>query len=481
MNASIYDALKAMPYSLESEQSVIGGLLLDSGKFWDVQELVSEPDFYRQDHRLIFGVIRDLHFAREKVDVITISEALKAKGFKANDYGGLAYLTLLAKDTPSAANVTSYAKRVKQLSIKRQLIEGMQVVVGEALGNQGATDDELTGLIGAAQSLLARLELMQMGGDQSVTLSQSQKAALELMQLYEQKRGGVIGIDTGLRFLNDTIGGWHDTDYIVVQGRSGMGKTALALTFARAAAKQSRVGIISTEMADSQLGLRSISGGSGVDMGRIRRGQLEESDWLAISIAVKSDYLAGVSKNIRINDKALDIDTIKAQARAWKRDFGLELLILDYVQNVSVDRKGYGGSEKTATVMTVSGELKQLAKQLKIPVIALAQTKRDVDSRTDKRPSGADVMWAAQIEQDADVMLGAYRHEYYDKDCQDAKGMAELIITKNRHGATDTGITVFRPNRMDFVDAEEGAIAQYMSAINQQQNKRRSASTEEIF
>lgn len=465
------------PHSIEDEQSTLGAILVtslpshskvDASETWyAVTESVDTPDFYRESHRMIFAAMKVAHERGMPVDILTLQGILKSQNNLENA-GGFAYLAQLTKDTPSAANVKHYAKRVKVLATKRRFIENMTAAMGVAFSDS-SDENELSALLETAGASIARLELEQTGGDRSVSMRQAQKQALGLMELYASKRGGVIGIDTGLQSLNDAIGGWHDTDMIVVQARSGMGKTAFAMSLAKAAAKNSRVGFISTEMASSQLALRRIAQSSGVGMGDIRRGNITEDGWSSISHAIYNDVQSGLAERIWINEEAIELDAIKRQARAWKRERGIELLIVDYLQNIAVsNRKGITG-EKVQEVMAVSRELKQLAKQLKIPVIALAQTKRDVDARSDKRPSNADVMWASQIEQDADVMIGLYRHAKYVPDfCsvdEAVKNMAEVIVTKNRHGELATHYCVFHPQRMDFLDADPSGIIQYQQAL----------------
>ena len=477
--------LKIPAHSIADEQSVIGGLILagmngDGGRVWDlVSEILTANDFYRADHRAIYGAIAALIDRNMPIDILAISNVLRETN-SLDDAGGFVYLATMAKDTPSAANIETYAKTVKTMAAKRRLVSSIQSVLDMAWSSGGATEGEFEALLGMAGDAVSRSEMELSGGDTSLTMQQAQKQALDLLNIYSQKRGGVIGIDTGLQALNDAVGGWHDTDFIVVQGRSGMGKTAFALSLAKAAAGRDRVGIISTEMATVQLAMRRISQGSGVSMTDIRKGNLDDDKWAHIARTITSDVDTGLGKRIKINDTALELDDIKRQARAWKREFGLNLLIVDYIQNVSVsNRRGISG-EKVQEVMTVSRELKQLAKRLKIPVIGLAQTKRDVDTRAgDKRPTTADVMWASQIEQDADVMIGLYRHaKYFPQfgNYNDVKNISEIIIQKNRHGPVDTCYAVFLPNKMDFVDADDSGISQYFAELaTPPENQRKSA------
>lgn len=468
-----YEDMKIPPHSITDEQSVLGSLLLaglagDGANAWDiVSECVSEGDFYRQDHRLIFRALESLTADKKPIDLVTVTTWLSING-ELENAGGFAYLATMAKDTPSAANIEAYAANVRRLSINRQFIGKMSALVNMAY-SVGASDNAVSALLEQAGNEVSMLEMSQGGGDTSLTMQQAQKQALNLLNVYSQKRGGVIGVDTGLKALNDAIGGWHDTDFIVVQGRSGMGKTAFALSLAKAAAGRDRVGIISTEMATVQLAMRRISQGSGVSMTDIRQGNLDDDKWAHIARTITGDVDTGLGKRIKINDTALELDVIVRQARAWKREFGMNLLILDYLQNVSVsNRRGVSG-DKVQEVMLVSSTLKQLAKRLKIPVIALAQTKRDVDTRAgDKRPTPADVMWASQIEQDADVMIGLYRHAKYFPSFgsfNDVKNISEIFIQKNRHGEITTCYSVFLPNKMDFVDAEPNGIMDYLDEL----------------
>lgn len=470
-----YEDLKIPPSSIADEQSVLGGVLMaglagESMKAWGiVSEIISESDFYRQDHRLIFRAYESLVDEGKPLDLTTVSTWLGGNG-ELENAGGFAYLATMAKDTPSAANIKAYAQNVKRLSITRQFIGKLSGLVDMAY-SAGSSEDAVSMLLEQAGRDVSMLEMSQDGGDKSVTMKQASREAVALIEIYAAKRGGVIGIDTGIDALNDEIGGWHDTDLIVIPARSGMGKTALAMTFAKAAAKSGRkVGVISTEMANKQLALRHISSNSGVSMVDIRRGNLTDADWAQLGNAIKTDVESNVSSRIKLNDSAIDLLSIQRQARAWKREFGMELLIVDYLQNVSVTgRKGITG-DKTAEVMEVSRQLKQMAKQLGIPVIALAQVRRDVDDRGDKRPNKSDVSWAAQIEQDADVMISLYRHSVYNKDFgqggyDEVQNIAELEILKNRHGNVGRHYSVFRPRRVDFVSADPNGVMAYLDAI----------------
>lgn len=472
--------LRVPPNSTADEQSVLGGVLTAGllhqtslEAMADVIEIASIGDFYREDHRLIFSAMVTMFDRRLPIDVVTLSGFLKDQSSLENA-GGFAYLVDMQRNTPSAANIKFYAKRVKTLATKRRFISAMSMALNAAYNDQSPAEDSVLSLLESTGAAVSRLEMEQSGGDTSVTLKQAERQALSLIELYSQKRGGVIGVDTGLESLNAAIGGWHDTDLIIIDARSGMGKTALALTLAKSAAKRSKVGFISTEMAASQLGMRRLAQGSGVSMTKIRRGDLDESDFALISNTVVGDVESGLAANIRINESALDLDTIKRQARAWKREFGMELMIVDYLQNIPVYRKGIQG-DKVQEVATVSSELKDLAKRLRIPIILLAQVKRDVDQRSNKRPMVGDTEWSSKAQQDADVKIGLYRHAYYHPDMnKDVSGIAEIIIQKNRHGETGTHYSVFRPARMDFVDADEIGVMQYLRDISEQQPSKKS-------
>jgi replicative DNA helicase len=319
-----YDELKIPPHSISEEQAVLGGILVaglrGNGKkaFDVVSESVNESDFYRQDHRLIFREISSLDDAGSPIDLTTVSSSLDAKG-ELQNAGGFAYLATMMKDCTGDANIKAYAKAVKRLSISRQLISKLSTLTSMAY-SASATDDGVEMLLEQAGREVSSLEMLQDGGDKSVTMKQASKEAMALIELYSEKRGGVIGIDTGIDALNDEIGGWHDTDLIVIPARSGMGKTALAMTFAKAAAKSGRkVGVISTEMANKQLALRHISSNSGVSMVDIRRGNLTTDHWAHIANAIKGDVESHVSSRIKLNDSAIDLLSVQRQARAWKR------------------------------------------------------------------------------------------------------------------------------------------------------------------
>lgn len=469
------DNLRVLPHDAQLEQHVLGGLMIlgrdfsaQSEVYFDLADTLNADDFYKQDHRLIWNTISKLICHRKPADVATVMSTLKADG-ELESAGGFAYLVTIVKDTISPANVKTYGGMVKTLATRRRFIVNMGNLLEAAFTGKLEDKNALSALLEAAGTAVAQLDMEQVGGDGSITLKQAYKQAVDMIQTYTEYRGGVIGIDTGIASLNDTIGGFHNSDLIVVLARSGMGKTAYGMSIAKVAAKKSNVGFISTEMPAVQLGLRRLSQGSGVSMGNIRRGDLDEDHWARIAHTIKGDAETGLASRIRINDSVTELDDIKRQARLWKREFNLEILIIDYIQNIKVsNRRGVTG-DRTAEVGAVSRELKDLAKQLNIPIIALTQAKQTVDERADKRPTNSDAVWAAQIENDADVMLGLYRHAKYHKDFSthdtDVRNMAEIIILKNRHGELGTHYAVFHPQKADFLDAEESGVMAYLNAI----------------
>ncbi len=464
--ATTYESLRTAPHSIASEQSVLGGLLLDNTAWSKVKDLLTETDFYRQDHRLIFRTAKELLSANQPADVLTMSEYLDQHG-NLQEAGGLAYLAIMAKDTPSSARIISYAEIVKTKSIKRQMIAVLSESADEGYRKTELGSNEKNQISNTIQHCireLAKIDAAQMDEDKSMTLAKAQREGIDLIHKYSLSEDGVIGIDTGRTSLNRAIGGWHDTDFIVILGRSGMGKTIEAMTNVYAAAKTVPVGFFSSEMAAIQIGIRSLSTASGVSTVDMRLGKLEEYQWAMMANGIKNDKESGLSDRVFINDSSLEISEIERQARIWVREKGVKLIVLDYIQNIQVDKRGVTG-EKIKEVMEVSSRLKQLAKELSVPIIGLSQAKQAIDTRPDKRPTAGDAAWASQIQNDADVMIGLYRHGYYDKSFQ-AKAVCEKIIMKNRHGEESTQFDLFRTSHSDFIDAEEGQINAYYSEIN---------------
>lgn len=424
------DRLKVPPNSIEAEQAVIGGLMLDPDSIERVGDLLIEEDFYRRDHRLLYRAIRELSEKNKPFDAVTLGEWLEANNL-AEQVGGSGYLIELASTTPSAANIRAYAEIVREKSVLRQLID-----VGTEIVNDGFKPDgrESREVVSAAEMKVFRIaEHGNRGRVLSKPINEVMRESFLMLQDRYEAGGAITGIPTEFHELDEMTSGLQNTDLIIIAARPSLGKTALAMQMASVAAIRYKkaVAVYSMEMSAAQLGLRLISSLGRIDSKRLRNGQLEDEDWSKVNLAIKS--LAGTK--LFIDDSpALSPDELRARARRLKREHDIGLIVVDYLQLMQVP----GNDENRATeVSEISRSLKALAKELNVPVIALSQLNRAVEQRTDKRPVMADLRESGSIEQDADVIMFIYRDDYYHRDSED-KGVAEIIISKQRSGPTGT-------------------------------------------
>ncbi len=422
--------LKVPPHSVDAEQSVLGGLMLDS-EAWDlVADRVSEGDFYRQTHRVIFDAIRSLQDRAEPCDVITLSEALQARG-KIEEAGGLPYLGELAQGTPSSENIAAYADIIRERSITRQLTQVGARIAEIGYNSEGRTVADL--LDYAEQQVFDIAERGAKGKKGFQPIDQVLPEVIEqLDQLFNSERS-ITGLSTGFSDLDEKTAGLQKGDLIIVAARPSMGKTALAMNLAENIAIRERetVAIFSMEMPAKQLANRLLASLGRVDTGRLRTGDLSDDDWPRITSAVT--LLSEAS--IFIDDTpALSPMELRARVRRLKRQHNLGLVVVDYLQLMQAPGKN---ENRTAEISEISRTLKALAKEMDVPVVALSQLNRSLEQRPDKRPKMADLRESGAIEQDADLILFIYRDEVYNED-SDAKGTAEIIIAKQRNGPIGT-------------------------------------------
>ncbi|HZH43737.1 MAG TPA: replicative DNA helicase [Lysobacter sp.] len=423
------EQLRIPPQSVEAEQAVLGGLMLAPEAFDTVASLLSEPDFYRRDHQLIYRAIRELADRSKPFDAVTLSEWFDSQGLSEQVAGG-AYLIELASTTPSAANIAAYAEIVRDKAILRRLIEVGTGIVNDAFQPNGRESKEI--LAKAEQEVFAIAEADAKGRTDFVAVNDALKEAFDVLQTRYESGGSVTGLPTGYTEFDEMTAGLQPTDLIILAARPSMGKTTLALNMAEYAAFRSKkaVAVFSMEMSASQLALRLISSVGRVNAARLRTGQLEDEDWSRVTSAIRQ------LKEVKIfidDTPALSPEVLRAKARRLKREHDLGLIVIDYLQLMQVP----GNSENRATeISEISRSLKALAKELQVPVIALSQLNRSLETRTDKRPVMADLRESGAIEQDADVIIFIYRDEYYNKENSPDKGLAEVIIGKQRNGPT---------------------------------------------
>ncbi|GAB4357444.1 MAG: replicative DNA helicase [Immundisolibacter sp.] len=419
-------ALKVPPHSIEAEQSVLGGLLLE-GTAWDqVADRLTEEDFYRQDHRLIFSAIRRVHEQGRPCDLITVAECLEQSA-ELDRVGGMAYLGLLAGGVASAANITAYADIVRERAIARALI-----AVGSDIAESGFHPHgrSIAELLDAAEGRV--FEIAERGARARSGFSSVKDllpVVVERLDTLYRSGTALTGLPTGFTDLDRMTSGLHPAEMIVIAGRPSMGKTSFAMNMVESVAIRGRqpVAVFSMEMPAEQLTLRMISSLGRVDAHRVRTGQLHDDDWPRVTSAVT---LLG-DADIFIDDTpALTPLDLRARARRLKRQHGLGLIVVDYLQLM----QSPGARENRALeISEISRSLKALAKELSVPVIALSQLNRSLEQRPNKRPVMSDLRESGAIEQDADVILFIYRDEVYNDDSPD-KGKAEIIIAKQRNG-----------------------------------------------
>jgi replicative DNA helicase len=426
-----YASLKVPPHSVESEQSVIGGLLIENAALDRVADILSASDFYRHDHRLIYQHINQLINSSKPADIITVAESLENSA-ELSGVGGIAYLGALAQNTPSSANIRRYAEIVRERAVVRQLIEVSSGITDSAFNPQGRDAKNL--LDEAELKILKIAESGQRTSQGFASVQELLPGVInridDLFQL--DHSNGVTGISTGFLDLDTYTSGFQPGDLIIVAGRPSMGKTAFSINIAENIALESKlpVAIFSMEMGSAQLVTRMIGSVGRLDQHRMRNGTLEDDDWERLTMAVG-----------KLNDAPIYIDEgaglnsfeLRARARRLQRKTGqLGLIVIDYIQ-LMAGTSDKANENRATEISEISRSLKSLAKELNVPVVALSQLNRSLEQRPDKRPIMSDLRESGAIEQDADLILFIYRDEVYNKD-SDQKGTAEIIISKQRNG-----------------------------------------------
>jgi replicative DNA helicase len=401
--------------------------MLDN-RMWDaIADRLVANDFYRRDHQLIFEAIAELAARGEPFDAVTLSEWLERKGL-ADQTGGLAYLAGLVRETPSAANVRAYAEIVRERSTLRQLISVGGEIAASAYNPEGRDAGEI--LDEAERRVFEIAESRNKTGSGFVPLRDDLGAVIDRLDMLAQNKGQLTGLSTGFTRLDEMTAGLQKGDLIVVAGRPSMGKTTFALNIAENAAfgpQKAKVGVFSMEMSREQLAFRMVSSLGRVDQTHLRVGNVGDEEWARITAAIEMMK----NSHIYIDDTgALTPTEVRARARRLKREHGLDLIVVDYLQLMQVP----GTRENRATeISEISRSLKALAKELSVPVIALSQLNRSVEQRQDKKPVMSDLRESGAIEQDADLIMMIYREEVYDKNTT-RKGIADIIIAKQRNG-----------------------------------------------
>lgn len=419
------EALKVPPNSIEAEQSVLGGLMLDNTSWEKTADLLVEQDFYRRDHQLIFRAIADLFEHSQPVDVITLAEYHDKRG-ELDQVGELAYLGMLASNTPSSANIVAYASIVRERSILRQLIAVSSSISEAAFNPEGRSSEEMLDLVEGKVFEIAEKGAKRAGGFIQVKEVLG-KVVDRIDTLFEQD-SPITGLATGYTDFDEKTAGLQSADLIIVAGRPSMGKTTFAMNLAENAAIRSKepVAVFSMEMPADALAMRMLSSLGQINQSNLRTGKLNDDDWPRLTSAIA---LLNEAPLFIDDTPALTVTELRARARRLKREHGLSLIVIDYIQLM----QGSGGENRATEISEISRSLKALAKELDVPVIALSQLNRSLEQRTDKRPVMSDLRESGAIEQDADVIVFIYRDEVYNEDTPE-KGKAEIIIGKQRNG-----------------------------------------------
>lgn len=443
--------IRMPPHSVEAEQSVLGGLMLDNSSFDKIADTLFEADFYRDDHRRIFTVIAKLVELGRPADVITVAEALDTND-ELSYVGGLAYLGSLVQNTPSAANIRRYGEIVREKSVMRQLASVATDIADAAYSPSGREASEL--LDQAESAVFQIAEQSSRGQKGFIGMPPILKEIVERIDhLFQQDNPSeVTGVATGFLDLDKMTSGMQAGDLIIVAGRPSMGKTAFSVNIAEHVGIELKlpVAIFSMEMGATQLGMRMVGSIGRIDLHKLKTGRFEDEDWVRLTHAVGRMNEAPIFIEETGSLTALDIRT---KARRLARQCGgqLGLIVIDYLQ-LMAGRAGAKDQNRATELGEISRGLKSLAKELKVPIIALSQLSRSVEQRTDKRPMMSDLRESGAIEQDADLILFMYRDEYYNPDTQ-FKGLAECIIGKHRNGPTGKVPLVFVGQHSRFENA----------------------------
>lgn len=434
------------PHSLEAEQSVLGGLLLDNDAWEKIAEKIVAEDFYRNDHRLIFKALHYLAENAKPMDVVTLFEFLEQEG-EADEIGGLAYIGDLAKNTPSASNIVAYAEIVRERAVLRELISVANNIADSAYQPKGRKPDELLDLAESQVFKIAEQRESANSGPEAV--GQILPRAIDRLEEIQKSKGGITGQATGFTDFDNMTSGLQPSDLVIVAGRPSMGKTTVAMNMAEHAAihGDKPVLVFSMEMPSQSLLMRSFASIGGIDATRLRTGALDDKDWDNLSVA--SNILKNNCKLFIDDSAALSPTEVRSRSRRLVREQGsIGMILIDYLQLMRVP----GMSEnRTQEVSEISRSLKALAKELECPVVALSQLNRSLEQRADRRPVMSDLRESGAIEQDADLICFIYRDEVYNPESE-SKGIAEIIIGKQRNGPIGTVKVAFQGHYNRFVN-----------------------------
>ncbi len=433
-------AMQVPPHSIEAEESVLGAVLMSGDAANIALERLHAEDFYSPAHQQIFEAVQQLFDANQPIDAITVSEVLRRDG-TLERIGGVGFLTRLLDTVPAASNVEYYAGIVEEHALRRRLMR-----VGGEIGSLATRMTEpIADVVDKAEQAVFAVSERRVG-DGLAPIDPLLGPAIEKAEELQRTGSEVTGIPTGYRDLDRKLAGLHPTNLIVIAARPGMGKTALALNIAQNVALQGlSVAIFSLEMSREEVVSRMLCAQGRIDSQRLRTGRLSEADFTKLSNAASALY----KKPIFVDDSpGLTVTEIRAKARRLRRRPGLDLVVVDYLQLMH----GSGGENRQQEIALISRSLKNLARELDVPVIALSQLNRAVEAREDKRPRLGDLRESGAVEQDSDVVMFIYRDEYYHPDRVESKGIAEVVVAKHRQGAVGKVEMTFLPEFTLFAD-----------------------------
>lgn len=430
------------PQNIEAEQAVLGAMLIKKEAIAEVQEILQPDDFYREAHRIVYEAMVQLQNNDEAVDLVTLTEQLR-KSEQLDKIGGLAFITQLANAVPTAANVVYHAKIVKEKSELRSLINAATAIASAAYEDN--TDVE--NIMDDAEKKILAVANRQNGGAFESMKSIVMRTFERINVLYESK-GGLTGISSGFKDLDKLTAGLQKSDLILVAARPSMGKTAFTLNIASYVGTHGgKVAFFSLEMSKEQLMQRMLCAEGGIDATKLRTGQLDTQEWN--KLVHVADTLSRAP--IYIDDTAgITVMELRSKARRLKAEHGLDLIIIDYLQLMQ-GRPSKNGDNRQQEISEISRSLKALARELDVPVIALSQLSRSVESRQIKKPMLSDLRESGSLEQDADIVMFLYREDYYDKDTEN-KNITDIIVAKHRNGPVDTISLFFQKEYTKFRD-----------------------------
>lgn len=440
---------RVLPQNIEAEQAVLGAMLMDSDAIIKASEILIADDFYREAHKIIFNAILEIFNNNKAADLVTVTDALKRMN-KLEDVGGIAYLSSLLGSVVTAANVTFHAEIVSEKSTLRRIIR-----VGTEMVSMGYEANDETGvLLDTAESRVLEIANRKKKSDYKLIGGILMKTLSDIEKLVQNK-GSITGIPTGFNDLDKLTGGLHPSDFIILAARPSMGKTALALNIVQNVAFRAHeriggeprtVAFFSLEMSEEQLVNRMLCAEANIDSQRMRIGLMSDRDWENLWAAC--DIMSN-AKVIIDDTPGITVMDMRSRARRMKAEHGLDLIVVDYLQLMQGSGKKNTSGDRQQEVSEISRSLKALARELDVPVLALSQLSRGVESRSIKRPMLSDLRESGSLEQDADIVAFLYREDYYNPETENKH--TELIIAKHRNGPVDTVNLFFQKQFTKFV------------------------------